>query len=76
MSVPEIIELADVPAEYKYVQELKCTGCGRRVTANRKGSSPGPGGRMHDFWDISCSNCNTTKSIILSVPSPFSGWFK
>ena len=69
----EVMELADIPAEYEYVKNLRCKRCGGRVDAARAGSEPGepgnPLGRMHDIWNITCSSCGDTRQLVFSVPN-------
>src|SRR4051794_13447479 len=73
MSEPRIVELPNIPAEYGYIERLRCERCQSPVKGNRVGSGAPAGGRIHDFWTTECTRCGHTDSVILSVPVPTSG---
>ena len=77
---PEFVKLANVSAEYEYVNQNRCRRCGGFYKPVRQGSAAqndfvyAPDGRllsasMHDFWILTCLQCGAVRHLTISVPA-------
>lgn len=77
---PEFVKLANVSAEYEYVNQNRCCRCGGFYNPVRRGSAAqddfvyAPDGRvlsasMHDFWILTCRQCGAVRRLTISVPA-------
>ena len=71
---PEFVRLANIPAEYEYVNQCRCRKCGGFYKPVRQGSAhqddcvDPPDGRqpspyMHDFWILTCERCAARRRV-------------
>jgi len=67
--IPSFQEFPNIPAEYHYLQNLKCPKCGQTVKADRRGSRPNlDKRRMEDRWEAQCPACPWRMEMTMAVP--------